>query len=170
SSVVIPLKPTECVTSKFIEIIETPPANDKLTENTASRLKRSFVPFGLTQTHNRTKNNLIPKFNTSNTYASSNDPFTSTNAQITNNSCSDPERCSSGDVQAHQTISTKSSLVIPSQNNKPYNSHCSEIEGDERSRNFVKTKERKNSFEKVKSRVKKFFIIKSRCGKTNPFE
>ncbi|CAG8683563.1 1975_t:CDS:2 [Racocetra fulgida] len=158
---VTPLKPTDCVTSKFIEIIEITPDSDKLTENAASRLKRSFAPLRLTQASRRAKNIPIKKFNTLNTYASSNDPSTGTHAQITNSSCRDPEKYSSGDIKAHQTTSTNSSLVIPSQNNKSYNSHCSEIEGDERSRNIVKTKEHKNPVEKVKWRIKKFFIIKN---------
>ncbi|RIB17287.1 hypothetical protein C2G38_2246487 [Gigaspora rosea] len=160
SSMFTPLKPTDCVTSKFIEIIETPPLNDKLTENenTVSRLKYSssssssksskysFVPYHLTQSHNRTKNTLIKKFNS--LKSPSNVPSVDTEEKITSNSSNSS------------------------------NSHCFEIEGkDQKTRNLVKSKGRKNIFENVKSRVKKFLIkrkekyeAKNQHGKANPYE
>ncbi|CAG8693476.1 16817_t:CDS:2 [Dentiscutata erythropus] len=188
----VPLKPTDCVTSKFIEIIETTSVNDKLTENTVSRLKYStsnssrskysFVPYRLTQTHNRAKNTLITKFNTLNTYVPSNELSTNiTQAQITSKSCTN----SSGN---RQIPSTNLLLDIPPQNNKSNNSHCPEIpeipeieRGEQKSRNLVKSKEhKKNLFEKVKLNVKKFLTVKNnrkekyeaknRHGKTNLFE
>ncbi|KAF0474170.1 hypothetical protein F8M41_024749 [Gigaspora margarita] len=147
SSMYTPLKPTDCVTSKFIEIIEIPPLNDKLTENenTVSRLKYSsssssssssksskysFVPYHLTQPHNQTKNTLITTFNT--LKPPSNVPSADTEDKITSNS------------------------------SNSNNSHCFEIEGkDQKTRNLVKSKGRRNIFENVKSRVKKFLTIKN---------
>ncbi|CAG8677634.1 8160_t:CDS:2 [Gigaspora margarita] len=81
SSMYTPLKPTDCVTSKFIEIIEIPPLNDKLTENENTY---SFVPYHLTKPHNRTKNTLITTFNT--LKPPSNVPSADTEDKITSNS------------------------------------------------------------------------------------
>ncbi|CAG8573574.1 5021_t:CDS:2 [Dentiscutata heterogama] len=186
SSAFVPLKPTDCVTSKFIEIIETTSVDDKLTENTvsslkystskSSRSKYSFIPYRLMQTHNRAKNTLITKFNTLNTHVPSNEPSTNnTQAQITSNSYGNLKSYSSGNSQIP---STNLLLDIPPQNDKSNNSHYPEIERG--SRNLAKPKRRKNLFEKVKLDVKKFLTIKNnrkekyeaknQPGKINLFE